>query len=862
MDATGNKQVLTEDQLRDALAGCADEPIHIPGTVQPFGVLIGIDTATETIGYMSTNAMSIIGKSAVSLLNKHLSDIFDRDLIHLLRNTAARPGLATSSASLGRFNINEHQVDVHMSAQDGVYLIELEAAKDVSFGSDQALSSLALMIETMQGCSSQKELFDSTASLLQHISGYDRVMVYQFDPDYNGEVVAESKQPGLESFMGLRFPSSDIPAQARAVMAKLPLRLIEDVNQVPAPLIAASVDLPALDITFAATRGVSPVHMQYLHNMGVEATMTLSIVVQGNLWGMISFHHRKPRVPPAGLRQVLKQFIGLFCTKLETLHQDAILKKIEAVDTLKKKLAIDVEENREEHTTIVQFAPLIADIMKAKGVTFILDGQPRSYGTVPGQDTLAALQNLARGSNGIPVTIQSLSRQFPDLTSDFNGLGGALCHALSARSTAMFFRETIEQQVSWAGEPEKNVETIAGTLRLKPRSSFSIYLQTVLDSCAHWTEQDMFLASRIWPIIDSEDRHALMKTIARQQSIMINELNHRGRNIMTLVRSVSSQVERHDGSSATYAKTLEKRLESLAIAHDLAAGQGGTSVSVLSLIETELAPFTGGHVSRLHFSGEKPSVKTETAPIFLLVIHELTTNAAKYGALSDGKGSVHVDIAQTADGYVIHWVEKGGPPVVPPKRVGFGSTLVQEAVPHELGGHTDLVFDPTGLKANIFLPKYLFEQKPIVQQAHDAAKQSVTFKSQTQDDIPQSILSGTALVLEDSYLIAKELNDQLIDFGFRDVARLSKVEDALEFIATKQPVVAICDVHLGDKTASVEAALELKIRDIPFVFVTGYGDSPNLPTALAGVPILKKPVEAIRLRQTLIQVINDKMGGA
>lgn len=859
MNKSRYDSTLTDDQLQKAIDGCEAEPIHIPGIVQPFGCLIGINIAAETIAYASANAMSVIGKSGVSLLSKQLSDVFDRDLLHSMRNAAARPDVATSSISLGRFTVNAHQVDAQMFAQGEFHIIEFEPAKNVSFGSDQALNTLTLMIETMQGCSREADLFESTTALLQHISGFDRIMVYKFDPDYNGEVVAEAKQPGLDPYLGLRFPSHDIPAQARAVMEKLPLRLITDVNQIPVPLIAASVDMPDLDITLASTRGVSPVHMQYLRHMDVEATMTLSIIIQDKLWGLISFHHRKPKVPPAGLRQVLKQFIGLFCTKLEALQQDAILRQIKSVDNLKEQLALEVDENRDEHASFAQFFPIITDLMQSSGVTIILDGQTRSYGTVPGKITITALQDNAHDAPGTVVAIHSLAQKMPGLAHDFNGLGGALCCTLSPRSTVIFYRKTIEQQVSWAGQPEKKAETVSGTLRLKPRSSFSVYLQNVSDACAHWTERDMFLASRIWPIIDSEERRALLKTITRQQTIMINELNHRVRNILALVRSVSHQMERREDSSSAYHKTLEKRLEALAMAHDMASNIEVTSVNVFSIIETELAPYMTGDLPRSNITGLQAQIRADIAPIFSLVTHELTTNAVKYGALSVPEGTVQIKIEQNAEGVVIRWIEKNGPPVAAPNQIGFGSTLIKEAVPHELGGRTNLVFDPGGLQAELFFPKHLFEDPNIDQQAPLTPATVAKPQPRSDEDFPQSILSGTALLLEDNYIIAKEMQDQLIDFGFSDVAMLSNVEDTLEFIAKERPAVAVFDVHLGDEKTSIEAALQLILLDIPFVFVTGYGASQSMPEGLAGVPILKKPVETEQLRAALVRIIKDKL---
>lgn len=858
-----SSSVLSEEDLRQAVADCESEPIHIPGIVQSFGCLLGYSPDSGRITYASLNTNDIIGQSAASLLNKPIEDVLGRHLIHALRNAASRPDFDKVLTALGAFQFGERLVEVHAYAQETQHVVEIEPTKSIDFGSDEGLDTLSLLIDTVQGSRTESDLFQNTAELMRHITGFDRIMVYRFDRDYNGEVVAEVRRGTLEPFLGLRFPSYDIPAQAREIMKKMPLRLIADVEDVAPPLIAANPDLPPFDISLAATRGVSPVHLEYLRNMDVAATMTLSIVTKDKLWGLISFHHSKPRLLPVGLRKVLIKFISLFCTKLDMLHQEDVLQQIKVVDEIKENLLIELDESADLDITFPKIAPVIAMVMQASGVTIRIDDQYKTFGNVATPALTDALLDRAEQAKDGAFSTNNIKLDFPDLHNESNDVAGALVYALTPRSSVCFFRPPVAQNVHWAGNPDKMVENIEGLSRLKPRSSFSVFLQESTDSCDPWTDRDIFLAGRIGPIVNSEERRALLNTINRQQAIMISELNHRVRNILALVRSVSRQVGRRYGSTDSYSKTLEARIQALATAHDMAAGASISSVGIKTLIETEMAPYTDTDLhNRIEISGEQPFIRADAAPIFSLVVHELATNAAKYGALSVDQGQVKIEVTKQADGYAIHWVEKGGPTVKEPDAPGFGSALIKEAVPHELGGQTNLDFAVTGVTADIFLPAELFMTQFSRKQATASAQTSEIETRQPDHAIPQEILGGSILVLDDNYVIAKEMGDQLRDFGFEHVIQLSNVEDALEFLSQEQVVAAVFDVHLGDEKTSIEAALQLILLDIPFVFVTGYGADATLPDALAGVPVLKKPVEAERLRSALTTEILQKLGGS
>lgn len=842
-----SKPHLSDEIVRDALAECAAEPVHIPGTVQPFGCLVGMDAETREIHYASENCGEIIGYAASALFGKTLRETLGSDVEHALNNAAAFPLFETTSIPLGMVTINAVEIEAHAFRTGAFVVLELEPHTPTELGDHHALNALSLLIDVIEGCDTQKDLFDSTVDCLRQFSGYDRVMVYRFDREFNGEIIAEDKRFSMEPLLGLRFPSFDIPAQAREIMSKVPLRFIQDIAQTPVPIRTRTKDTGPLDITMAYTRGVSPVHMQYLQNMGVQATMTLSLVVDGKLWGMISFHHQRPRVPPAMLRRIFVQVLSVFTTKLEALRQREVLDRIDEVEQMKDDIFDEIDANHQMQQFFHSIGQMVSKVMRADGASVLIGSQRFGYGEMPGQSITDELLKRAQAAQNRVVAIESIEDTLPDLVGDANETRGALVYATDADRAICFFRRGISTKISWAGDPEKTIEVAEGRARLSPRGSFKAYLEDASSSCEQWTEQDILFARQIWNIVNAAERRVLLNTINRQQQIMIDELNHRVRNILALVRSVSRQARRRYGTLNSYAKSLESRIQALANVHDI-YGTTATSMGLHKLIMTEFVPYQVEGNKQIELTGDNPRIRADVAPIFSLIMHELTTNAAKYGALTVETGKVLIDICETQAGYVLTWQEVGGPPVSSPQEFGFGTTLIEQAVPHEMDGSTTLTFKPGGVEAEIVLPHSLFDWSMSIAEV-EQAENTVSISEQV--GLPSAALNGTALVLEDNFVIAKEMGDQLSDFGFRDVVSFSNVPSAMEFIDQEVPLVALLDVNLGNGVTSAEVALRLHQLGVATVFSTGYGEKANLPSELNYVPRLTKPVDPRTLKNAL-----------
>ncbi|MEM6939079.1 MAG: HWE histidine kinase domain-containing protein [Pseudomonadota bacterium] len=845
-------EILSDFEIDQALNSCADEQIHTPGTVQTYGCLIAVHPETRVAHYASANTEKYLRVPAEQLLGMDLGDFLGNTLWHSVHNTVARSDSTECAAYIGDFQIRGRDLAVHAFVSQGLIILELEPTQSTGFSGPDGLQKIAFLMGQVERCKSEQALFDLMTRLLRHMTGYDRVMVYRFDTQWNGEVFSEDRRHGLQSFLGLRFPHWDIPAQARAMMARLPVRFIADVEQTPVPLLGDQAQADALDISLAFGRGVSGVHMDYLRNMGVASTMTLSVKIEDRLWGIVSFHHMQPRVPSPALRDLLVHVGRIFSTKIRVFEQENRLRLVSKVDAFKDDLLSQLGADG----AFEPFGKSILDVLDADGLVIEYQGSLYQFGDVPADPLLEQLHAIARDGKAIQ-SYENLKDAFPRLANATKSVAGALVFVAKEDRMLMVFRKEHLREVAWAGNPKKKIENHSGALRLSPRGSFSAYLDQIDGSAKPWSDQDMYFASRIWTLVNAFERQQLITQLNRQQKVLIDELNHRVRNISAVVHSVSRQASKSShGSIESYAKSLEARISALAVSHDLVAGQLVTSVPVHELISRECAPHIDEDGARLTISGPRKAIRGEVAPILALGIHELVTNAVKYGAFSNDAGTITVTFKDREDaGLLLEWREQGGPTVSRPTTRGFGSSLILEAVPYELNGSAKIDFAPDGLRADITLPAEVFEPSKSVM---DLATLEGKAAPETVDLVfDQRLRTASCLILEDNFLIASETRDQLLAFGIQSVELQASVEAAMSFLDAVRPTFALLDMNLGNNTVSFPVAERLIKEKIPFAFVTGYGDSTKAGGRFREIARLTKPVTPEKLIHAVVKLLRD-----
>ncbi|MEO1490875.1 MAG: HWE histidine kinase domain-containing protein [Pseudomonadota bacterium] len=843
------------DLEQRALEECDREPIHIPGTIQENGALLALDPATKQIVYASANVGDYLGGTVEGWLGSSIQTLGDRKLVHSINNLMELPTIAERREPVCSLEHGGQKFEAHGFQSGDLFVLEIEPSATPPWADAEVSARISELFQLVNKQDDLHRLLNISVRWLQRMSGYDRVMIYRFAEDWSGEVIAEENTSEHDDFLGLNFPKWDIPTQAREIMLRLPLRMITDVDQTPVPVQAASADLPPLDLSLAQLRGVSPVHVEYLRNMEVEATMTLSIVVKGKLWGIISFHNYAPMVPPPRVRAVCLPFIEYFNVKLALLEDQELQAARETVREIHQRISAEHAEGSDLKEIITGDPFPLIEQFNADGMVLHLDGSWHEYGDcLPWQKISTLVTETC--ADGRVVAFTNLAELLPDYQRTPDAIAGLMIIPLGNENAAVVFRKGQETQVKWAGAPNKDIVEEDGVVRLSPRGSFSLYVDTVQGTCAPWRPLDYELGDGLARVVlqTTQQRarieRAFFEDRDRQQKLMISELNHRVRNILALIRSVSRQARRSNSSLSSYSAALEQRIKALAVAHDLSNTGMVESVSLAKIIETEVQPYDEGG-RHLSIGGEDASIRPDLCPIFALAIHELTTNAVKYGALSQPDGSISIVLKREDGGCTISWRERGGPAVQEPSRTGFGSTLIKQAIPFELDGRVDLRFSPEGVEAEIWLPQSVLGTGFASEQYTSPISQ--VDLAPVPHDRPKT---GRLLLVEDNFVIAMDMESILFDVGFENVSTAASVQKAMNLIDRHTFAAAVLDMHLGNEN-SFPIARELRARGIPILFVTGYGSDLERPQDIEEIPYLTKPVESSVLADTLFELIAE-----
>ncbi|MFD1744329.1 HWE histidine kinase domain-containing protein [Rhizobium helianthi] len=838
------------------LTNCDREPIHIPGSIQAHGALLMCDGSGGVILRHSSNISSFLGVPE-NLVQLRLEDAVGSDVAHTLRNALATSDDPSRSALRLGLSLPAGLFDaaVHRTEQGAIIEFEPNAMQ-----SDQPLETARMLISRIRSISSIDELVEKSSRLIFAMLGYDRVMIYRFEHDGAGKVVSEHKRRDLESFKGQYFPASDIPKQARILYLKNTIRVISDASDKRVFLVPPlREDEPPVDLSYAHLRSVSSIHCEYLRNMGVAASMSISIVVDGELWGLIACHHYSPRALAMQQRVAAEMFGEFFSLHLSALKQKQILDTAQSarrsLDRLLQSASQTADISQLLRGSLLEFSR----IMPCDGVGLWLDGAWTGHGAVP---PLTLIPNVAelvgQVSNARIWATDQLSLHLPEAATFAVDVSGLLAIPLSQRPKdyLFFFRRELVQTLNWAGNPDKTYESGPMGDRLTPRKSFAIWKETVHLKAQRWTDGEREIADAIRAVLVEVILHhnellADERGKADVRQRMLNEeLNHRVKNILAVIKALVGHPVREGRDIGEYVATLKGRIQALSFAHDQVV-RGSDGGSLKDLLEAELKPYSGEHRT-VRLTGADLWLDSRAFSVMALVLHEMSTNAAKYGSLSESGG--HLDIQwhrlETGD-LELTWKETGGPPVSKPLRAGFGTILIDRSIPYELAGESMISYDLEGLSARFVIPA------KHVQGGDDPEPSDQTdLNAASTREIIDLLANLELLLVEDQMLVAADVELMLAENGLLKVTTAPSADEALRRLKGFTPDVAILDVNLGSST-SLPVAEELVRRGVPFVFATGYSDRSIVPASFAA-PVVRKPYESAALMSALLRVLAAK----
>jgi light-regulated signal transduction histidine kinase (bacteriophytochrome)/ActR/RegA family two-component response regulator len=830
------------------LTNCDREPIHRLGRIQGFGFLVAA-SMDWMIQHVSANIGAFVDHSAEALLGEPLATLLPPSAMHAIRGRLQLLTQDDGSERLFGFDLfgsgRLFDVAVHISGHSIV--IEAEPSAEVPITNPGTL--VKNMIARIQRTDGLPGLFRESVRQLRAVTGFDRVMLYRFAGDNSGEVVAEAARSGLESFLGLHYPATDIPQQARALYVRNQIRIIADVSAEPVP-VEPGLDPngEALDLSLSLLRAVSPIHIEYLKNMGVSASFSISIVIDGRLWGLFALHHYAPRHLPMELRSTTELFGQMISFIVEARLQKEQRRAEEAVRDLHDRFVGKIVSATPSIEALADFADDLRQIVPCDGFAVYAKGTARCFGHCPLPDDMPGLARfLNRAAANRIYATHELAAVYPAAESFADRVAGVLAIPISRspRDYLLFFRKEIVQKIHWAGDPASKITTFGPNgARLSPRKSFEAWQETVRGKSAPFTEAERKAADTLRVSIlevllrFNEETERQQSFAAQRQELLIAELNHRVRNILSLIRALIVQSRPGARSVEEFAGTIGNRIQALARAHDQITKQNFAAQNLSEIIETEVQAYIGSKAGRVRLDGPDVYVEPRAFSTLALVFHELVTNSAKYGALSDSCGSVAVSWTIDADQLCqISWRETDGPPVSPPSRRGFGSTIIERSIPHDLGGSAEVTYHLSGLSAQFSLPPahYHLGDREMRHPAIGEAPQTAATMTET-----DSLHGLTALIVEDNMIIALDAEQILLDNGIAKVFTAASVADALTIIDTEALDVAMLDVNLGSET-SFSLVGPLNRKNIPFIFVTGYGEALDLPEGAEAAEAIKKP---------------------
>lgn len=465
------------------LDSCDTEQIHLIGAVQPHGALIALEAEGLLIRYASANTASFIGYAPEQLIGRELADIIGAETV------AAMPDLARSGATpeilrpwffsfSGPGGETVHTECLPHSHADFIILEFLQIAENPAPVWEDELLRQRIITELMQP-KDMLELAQAAAHSIRDVTGFDRVMIYKFAPDKHGEVIAEStNQP--DSFLGLHYPASDIPEPARRHFVLNLIRTIPDVKAAPVGILGRAGDdhgAHQLDLTYSKLRAVAEVHIEYLGNMGVGASMSISLVSGGELWGLVACHHYSgPRLVPSSRLRFAELVGSTTSTLLQSMENSHKLGRSIAAEKAAYSIEQQVRSGRALADLVAEQSGALMQMMDAQGLLLVLNGMQTKYGVHPRQPLdFGMLGGLVADGVATSQAMPELAAMDDDQRQ--TAAGAALLELSEDGSDHLvFLRSNFDQTIRWAGKPEKAVTTGKdGALRLSPRGSFALW---------------------------------------------------------------------------------------------------------------------------------------------------------------------------------------------------------------------------------------------------------------------------------------------------------------------------------------------------------------------------------------------------
>jgi len=476
------------------LTTCEREPIHVPGSIQPHGMLLVVDQANDSI-LQAAGDPSLLDQDG-SLLVETVQQVLGVSLLDLLYQAEAV--LIAEPIYLGTIGPLPGQGELTVTAHRvaGAAIIEVEPSGRPA----SAAGTLATIRSVTERISEASDMLDAcrvAAREAKRITGYDRVLIYKFLADGSGSVIAEEKDDHLPTFLNHRYPASDIPKQARDLYRRNAIRIIPDVGYVPAPLmpvLSPTTNKP-LDMSHCILRSVSPVHIRYLQNMGVGASMSVSLLQRGDLWGLIACHNTTAKFVPYETQEICRHLGQILSQQIRSREENDVFRSAHTLASARIKVLSALTDAEDPEAILVNLCPDLQAIVPSHG--FALCGRETvvKAGHAPSDEQIRQLADwlVPRMSASEVFATDHLSEQYAEAAAFAAEASGLLSINLPGEDPTllMWFRAEQIEEVKWAGNPHQPVEPGSSLGALNPRKSFATWRETKRGRSRPWEPSDI-----------------------------------------------------------------------------------------------------------------------------------------------------------------------------------------------------------------------------------------------------------------------------------------------------------------------------------------------------------------------------------
>lgn len=477
------------------LTNCDKEPIHKLNLIQNHGFIISTDYS-GIIQQYSSNIVEFLTIGLSGLLGSHIVDFFGVEYQEALKQCIHKKQYAPFTCIIDtiEFLVIPHSNEHHVIFEFEKNVQELDPL--------QRQNRLSEIITNLSNAANEYDMCDLASKLVKDFLGYDRVMLYKFDENWNGEVIAEAKEEHLESWLGLHYPATDIPQQARKLFLNMGVRVISEITEFSASMIPeiSPVSNDILDLSKSELRAPSAIHIEYLKNMKVGGTLTAAIVHNNMLWGLIACHHYRPKMVSYQQRLSCKFLAQVFSTQLGLRSFNSSLQKINNAAVTRNKLVKQMSIKWDIVEGLARYDTNVIDLTEASGAAIFIDGNITLLGETPSENEILALNDWIEGQAGEHELFytHTLSKLYPESDSYRNVASGVLYIAITKGNTnkLFWFKPELLKTVSWGGNPNKAIE-INSDARLSPRKSFEKWSEEVKGQSLPWQDYEISAAKAL-----------------------------------------------------------------------------------------------------------------------------------------------------------------------------------------------------------------------------------------------------------------------------------------------------------------------------------------------------------------------------